>query len=409
MKGLRFSWLQWLVTTNDVKQLWAAQPTFLISQAVYILAGVITLIHAFSKGGRWPYFWLGTVLHGVYADNFWHFVLPEYDNFWHSQTPVIFLGARLPLHIILLYPAFIYHAAYAVHKLNLPRYAQPFAVGLITVLIDIPYDIVAVKFVHWTWHDTDPNIFDRHYWVPWNSYYFHCTFASSFYFFFDSSRRWLAPRVAQWSSATKGVEWKSLMIATLLGMPGGVLLFIPIYHPLHDVYKLHSEVTFSLLFSIYFVVVLLGLLSDREKNKEKLTKIDYVLILQLAVHYITYWVFVVFFNPEKEWSSGLHEPVGPCNEVASLTSPFGQTLYKRKYFCPKDYNEEYFDFHCVGGKLPPNGANWYTICGTPFENRVEYITVLSTILIMASGVFYGIYFKTIQTTAAPVSKKMKTK
>ncbi|XP_050360895.1 uncharacterized protein LOC126780446 isoform X3 [Nymphalis io] len=402
-------WLQWLVTTNDVKQLWAAQPTFLISQAVYILAGVITLIHAFSKGGRWPYFWLGTVLHGVYADNFWHFVLPEYDNFWHSQTPVIFLGARLPLHIILLYPAFIYHAAYAVHKLNLPRYAQPFAVGLITVLIDIPYDIVAVKFVHWTWHDTDPNIFDRHYWVPWNSYYFHCTFASSFYFFFDSSRRWLAPRVAQWSSATKGVEWKSLMIATLLGMPGGVLLFIPIYHPLHDVYKLHSEVTFSLLFSIYFVVVLLGLLSDREKNKEKLTKIDYVLILQLAVHYITYWVFVVFFNPEKEWSSGLHEPVGPCNEVASLTSPFGQTLYKRKYFCPKDYNEEYFDFHCVGGKLPPNGANWYTICGTPFENRVEYITVLSTILIMASGVFYGIYFKTIQTTAAPVSKKMKTK
>ncbi|XP_050360893.1 uncharacterized protein LOC126780446 isoform X1 [Nymphalis io] len=403
------TWLQWLVTTNDVKQLWAAQPTFLISQAVYILAGVITLIHAFSKGGRWPYFWLGTVLHGVYADNFWHFVLPEYDNFWHSQTPVIFLGARLPLHIILLYPAFIYHAAYAVHKLNLPRYAQPFAVGLITVLIDIPYDIVAVKFVHWTWHDTDPNIFDRHYWVPWNSYYFHCTFASSFYFFFDSSRRWLAPRVAQWSSATKGVEWKSLMIATLLGMPGGVLLFIPIYHPLHDVYKLHSEVTFSLLFSIYFVVVLLGLLSDREKNKEKLTKIDYVLILQLAVHYITYWVFVVFFNPEKEWSSGLHEPVGPCNEVASLTSPFGQTLYKRKYFCPKDYNEEYFDFHCVGGKLPPNGANWYTICGTPFENRVEYITVLSTILIMASGVFYGIYFKTIQTTAAPVSKKMKTK
>lgn len=88
-----------------------------------------------------------------------------------------------------------------MHKLNLPRNAQPFAVGLLTVLIDIPYDIVAVKFVHWTWHDTDPNIYDRHYWVPWNSYYFHATFASSFYFFFDASRRWLAPRVAQWSSA----------------------------------------------------------------------------------------------------------------------------------------------------------------------------------------------------------------
>lgn len=57
---------------------------------------------AFSKGGRWPYFWLGTILHGLFTDNFWHFALPEYDNFWHSQTPIIFLGARLPLHIILL-------------------------------------------------------------------------------------------------------------------------------------------------------------------------------------------------------------------------------------------------------------------------------------------------------------------
>lgn len=49
-----------------------------------------------------------------------------------------------------------------------------------------------------------------------------------------------------------------------------------------------------------------------------------MLILQLAIHYIIYWVFVVFFHPEREWSLGLHEPVGPCNEVATLTTPFGQ-------------------------------------------------------------------------------------
>lgn len=98
-------------------------------------------------------------------------------------------------------PAFIYQAAYAVSKLNLPKYAEPLAVGLVTVLIDIPYDIVAVKFVHWTWHDTDPNIFDRHYWVPWNSYYFHATFAASLFFFFGATRRWFAPKVAQWESA----------------------------------------------------------------------------------------------------------------------------------------------------------------------------------------------------------------
>ncbi|XP_075991581.1 uncharacterized protein LOC142986783 [Anticarsia gemmatalis] len=401
------TWPEWLVQTHDIKQLWAAQPTYLISQAVYMLAGLLTLVHAFRKGGRWPYLWLATILHGVFTDNFWHFVLPEYDNFWHSQTPVVLLGGRLPLHIILLYPAFIYHAVYAVSRLNLPKYAEPFAVGLVTVLIDIPYDIVAVKFVHWTWHDTDPNVFDRHYWVPWNSYYFHATFAASFYFFFKACRS-SGPKVDQWESAGKASEWKALILSSLLGMPGGVLMFVPIYHPLHDVFKIHSEVTFFLLFSIFATIVISGLLSEREKIAKKLTAIDYVLILQLALHYLIYLSFVIFFNPANEVSVGLHEPVGPCNEVATLVTPFGQELKKRKYFCPSDYDEKYFDFHCVGNKLPANGATWYTICGTPFENRAEYITVLSTILVVASGVFYALYFKTGSKVEAP-AKKLKKK
>ncbi|CAB3225421.1 unnamed protein product [Arctia plantaginis] len=403
------TFFQWLVKFNDIKPLWANMPTYLISQAVYTLAGLLTLLHAFRKGGRWPYFWLATILHGLFTDNFWAIVLPEYDNFWHSQTPIMLLGARLPVHIILLYPAFIYHAAYAVSKLNLPKYAQPFAVGLVTVLIDIPYDIVAVKFVHWTWHDTDPNIFDRHYWVPWNSYYFHAAFAASFFFFFNAARSWYAPTTAQWDSSRKSVEWKALIISSLLGMPGGVLLFVPIYHSLHDMYKIHSEVTFCMLFVIFFVIVLFGILSEREKTSTKLTLIDYVLLLQLALHYLIYLAFVIFFDPATHVSTGLHEPVGPCHEVATLVTPFGQELEKRKYFCPSNYDEKYFDFRCVGNKLPPNGATWYTICGTPFENRVEYITILSTILILAFGVFYSLYFKTYSADSVTTSKKSKKK
>ncbi|XP_045784425.1 uncharacterized protein LOC123880364 isoform X2 [Maniola jurtina] len=328
----------WWIQMENVAVLWERQPTFIISQAVFIAAGIITLRHAFQKGGRWPYFWLATVLHGLYADNFWHFVLPEYDNFWHSQTPIMFLGGRLPLHIICLYPAFIYQAAFAVSRLGLPAYAEPFAVGLLTVLIDIPYDIVAVKFVHWTWHDTDPNIFDRHYWVPWNSYYFHASFTASLVYFFNASRTWFKPRFPQWQSAS-------------------------------------------------------------------LTTLDYVLIIQLAVHYLIYWIFVVFFDPAKEISVGLHEPVGPCNETTPLITPFGKTLYKRKYFCPHDYDEGYFDFHC--GNKPVNGDVWYTICGTPFHNRAEYIAVLTSILIVAAGVFRGIYF-TIPIRK-PVAGKLKYK
>lgn len=64
-------------------------------------------------------------------------------------------------------------------------------VGLVVVLIDIPFDIMGIKLLWWTWHDTDPNVFDRMFWVPWTSYYFHATFASSFNFLFYGSRRLL--------------------------------------------------------------------------------------------------------------------------------------------------------------------------------------------------------------------------
>ncbi|XP_022118415.2 uncharacterized protein LOC110995516 [Pieris rapae] len=395
----------WFVRVNDVSHLWNHQPTYVISQAIYVVGGLLTLLHAFSKGGRWPYFWVGILLHGFVADNFWAIVVPEFDNFWHSQTPIIFLGGRLPLHILLLYPVFIYNAAYAVSKLNLPKYAEPFAVGLVTVLIDIPYDIVAVKFVHWVWHDTDPNIFDRHYWVPWNSYYFHATFAASFFYLFHATRRYLAPKVPQWTAAGLRSEFLSLLISSTMGMFGGVLMFVPIYHPLHDMYKIHSEVTFFLLFAIYSVFILQGLLSDRPKNKDRLTAFDYLLLLQLIVHYLAYWCFVMFMYPEKEVSVGFHQPVGPCDEKESLVTPFGQTLYKNKYLCASNYDEKYYDFRCVGGKIPPNGSKWYTICGTPFENRAEYITVISAILIVAFGVFRALYFKNVEILPPLIMKK----
>jgi len=87
----------------------------------------------------------------------------------------------------------------AASKLRLPAWAEPFAVGLTVVMIDLPYDITAIKFVQWIWHDTDPNIFDRFYWVPWNSFYFHAAFAASFTFWFHGLRRWFS-KTEKWET-----------------------------------------------------------------------------------------------------------------------------------------------------------------------------------------------------------------
>lgn len=56
-------------------------------------------------------------------------------------------------------PLFYYHASWAVSKLKLKsELVEYMAVGLLTVLIDMPYDLIGTKFVHWIWHDTDPGL-----------------------------------------------------------------------------------------------------------------------------------------------------------------------------------------------------------------------------------------------------------
>ncbi|KAG5893868.1 hypothetical protein JTB14_005477 [Gonioctena quinquepunctata] len=281
----------WFVHISDVRIHWENQPTYIISQFAYLVGALATLIHAFARGGRLPFLWLAIMIHGVIVESI-SYVHPDVDNFWHSQTSIIFLGRRLPLHIILLYPCFIYQGTIAVAKMRLPKWSEPFAVGLLVVLIDIPYDIVSVKFLHWTWHDTDPNIVDRHYWVPWNSYYFHAAFTAGFTFWFHFTREKLCSSKEKWA-ADKSVakELFCSLIAGILGAPTGILAFVTIYHPLHDIYNIHSEVAFFIIFAVFLLLIWTG---DRQRTIEPTTGIHrihwstWMMTGHLVLHYGTF-------------------------------------------------------------------------------------------------------------------------
>lgn len=390
----------WFINFSDIRIHWKYEPTYIISQSSFLIGGLATFIHACIWKGRFPYLWISIVLHGLVVESLSYCLRPHVDNFWHSQTPVIFLGGRLPLHIIFLYSCFLYNSSVAVAKMRLPKWSEPFAVGLGVVLIDIPYDIISVNFLHWTWHDTDPNIYDRHYWVPWNSYYFHSCFAASFTFWFHYSREKLCKSEGKWL-ADKRVSRELLcsIIAALLGTPGGVLLFLPIYHPLHDIFKIHSEVTFFMLFSVFLLLIWSG---DRKSKDDKFSNravhkthwSTWILIGYLLIHYTVFMIMPIFFNPEDEISTGLKEPIGPCNEYEEVKTAFGMTLQKRKYLCPSDYDEKYFDWHCLPNAKPPSsGSIWYTACGVPFPNRAEYISITALLCLIAAVVFGNLHFR----------------
>lgn len=117
------------------------------------------------------------------------------------------------------------------------------------------------------------------------------------------------------------------MVAAILGPVGGVLLFIPIYHPLHDVFKIHSEVTFFIIFTVSLVLVWSG---DRSP-KPLLTSIPvknhwttFLLVAHLVVHYTTFWLMPILFNPENEISTGIKEKIGPCDLYVPLQTVSGK-------------------------------------------------------------------------------------
>lgn len=219
--------------------------------------------------------------------------------------------------------------------------------------------------------------------MPWNSYYFHSCFSASFQFFYHTTRKLLDRRdLAKWERGTLTSELASIVVAALMGMPGGCLLFIPLYHPLHDFYGVPSEIT-SITVLLVFASIVWKF--DRKSNRGAAgspppAKIDdwlsKALIVHLVCHYALNLGTAIFVRPEEVVSIGVHEPIGDCDERVPVETVL-LTLSKRKYLCVDDYDEKYYDFHCLpDGKPPSAGSRWYTICGTPHEYESEMLHIV---------------------------------
>ena len=254
------STFEWLVKfRNPVGEYgaWRWEPTFIGNELEFYLLAFLTFMHAYRHGARYMWLWWTTVAHGLTTElvSYW---TPEIDNFWHAQSMFMWFGQREPMHIILLYPGFIYTASVAVARLNITERCEAAAMGLFVVIFDMPYDIIGIKNLWWTWHDTDANIRDRHYYVPWTSYYFHMTFAAAFNLIYNVTRRYFVglsglysrdqlqrmPYARQKIADNWWGEFKALLVTGLFSMPFGIMQFVPGYHIMKDVF---SEFSFTFI------------------------------------------------------------------------------------------------------------------------------------------------------------------
>lgn len=133
-------------------------------------------------------------------------------------------------------------------------------------------------------------------------------------------------------------------------------------------------------------------------------------------------VLVVFAKPEHERSYGMHEPLGSSKVKVDQYAMSGVVYTKQKYLDPHDYDEQYFNFRCTeinGVTGPPNitahpelvGTDWYAICGTPFDNRAEYIVVIWSFCIIAMFAFYNALARSSppsEITSKAITNFMKT-
>ena len=251
----------------------------------------------------------------------------------------MWFGQREPLHIILLYPAFIYTASTAVARLGLTERCEAAGVALFVLIFDMPYDIMGIKFLWWTWHDTDSNIYDRMYWVPWTSYYFHMSFALAFNLINHAARRYFVglsglysvddlqrmPYARQIVANNWWGEFKALVVTGLFSMPVGVLFFVPGYHFWKDALGVHAEVTTTIFGSILGVVFFYGLMHNHpvnylEQGERELRRghkmrgagkwyVNEVMV-GVVVHFVHYMVLVLVADPSKVQAIGMHQEQG---------------------------------------------------------------------------------------------------
>ncbi|XP_053666605.1 uncharacterized protein LOC128715719 [Anopheles marshallii] len=373
---------RWLINIHHPVELWALLPSYIVSQTFCVVGAFLCLGHALYRRGRWPFLWLGSVVSGLLIEGCMYFS-PYGETIWFSPTVIDLFGQRIPIFIFSVYPFFYYQAFWAVSKLRLKcRWSEHIAIGMLVVLFDMPFDMISIKYLHWTLHETEPLLSERIYSVPWTLLLFFAVTTFTFSYFFHNLRTWMDRSTHnRWASGSFRTELVVSVGAASLSLSVGSTLFLAIHYPLHTVLGIPGS---AIVIGVFSAVLTIFWKFDRKSNRNSSHRqsfMDHMLNGYIVGHFVIYLGLAIALNPQHAVSPGRHQPIGNCRNINSSSTEL----------CLDTFNSSSFDFHCVANP-PSDGAYWYTICGTSHENRPEFLYAMIVITFVALLIHWTIHY-----------------
>lgn len=348
---------------RDPVEAWDENWTFVVLQLAVFALAIAALVHAAQVGRAGVLLWLAAVGHGLFVEGFCY-ALPELDNFHHGRALVAIFGGRMPGYVVVLYPAFYYAAAQLASMLlgglgsqfsglralgrrrreagtegivDAELVATAALTGLLTALVDVPYDAMGPKLLHWSWHPDDPNVFERTGpFVPTTSFIFHITFAAS----------WLlvgtaASRVARLPCCGKLGWIPALLVASILPFPLGVIQIQLFYVVPHDLACVPTATCLAAAVGAYLVVIALcaswlrsGVTRRVDPSTRRVSALPVLALL--SVFSCCFVLFAATADPTALSDTGVHLPVAVSEEACARTETMlslGGVATKSVFLC----------------------------------------------------------------------------
>jgi hypothetical protein len=128
----------------------------------------------------------------------------------------------------------------------------------------------------------------------------------------------------------------------------------------------------------------------------------------LAIGYLaTLGALAALARPEAVVATGMHQPVGDCALEVAPTAPRVLLLgdaARRPFLCAS-VPVQGFSLACRGFELPVDGQRWYPVCGLPHESALDFVVVVTLLLLVAAAVFTQVLRGAATAGAAGVAAK----